>query len=178
MGKAKAVGAVDDQGVRARYIQSAFDNRRRQKDIVALFIERAHAFFDLRRRHLPVRGDIFHFRHFSPQIFFDLGKIGYARHDKKALPPAIMFTQQRFTQHHGVPWHNIGTHGQTVDRRRLDDGQLAQARHGHLQRPRDRSGRQRQHMHVGLQRFQLLLMIDAEPLFFVNNDEAKPFEFK
>ena len=125
-----------------------------------------------------MRGDIFYFRHFSPQIFFDLGKIGYARHDKEALPSAIMLAQQCFPQHHGVPWHNVSTHRQTVDRGRLDDGQLAQARHGHLQRARDRSGRQRQHMHVGLQRFQLLLMIDAEPLFFVNNDQAKPFEFK
>ena len=49
LGKAKAVGAMDDQGIRARYVQSAFDNRRRQKDVVALFVERAHAFFDLRR---------------------------------------------------------------------------------------------------------------------------------
>ena len=89
-----------------------------------------------------------------------------------------MFAQQRFTQHHGVPRHNIGTHRQTVDRGRLNDRQLAQARHRHLQRPWDRCRRQRQHMHVGLQRFQLLLMIDAEPLFFVNNDQAKPFEFK
>jgi hypothetical protein len=33
-------------------------------------------------------------------------------------------------------------------------------------------------MHVGLERLQLLFVINAEALFFVDNDKAKAFELK
>ena len=72
-----------------------------------------------------MRGDKFNFRYFSTQKFFNLGKVGNAGHDEKALPAAIMFAQQCLTQYDWVPRHDIGAHGEPVDWRRLNDGQFA-----------------------------------------------------
>ena len=97
--------------------------------------------------------DIFDFRHLGAQEFLDVRQVSNARRDEKALPAAIMFAQQRLPQHDLVPRHHIGAHRKPVDRRRLDDGQLAQARHRHLQRAWNGGRRQRQDVDVSLQRF-------------------------
>jgi hypothetical protein len=52
-------------------------------------------------------------------------------------------------------------------------GELAQAGHRHLQRARDRRGRQREHMHVGAKLLERLLVGDAETLFFVDDHQAQ-----
>ena len=121
-------------------------------------------------------GNIFHFGYFGAQKFLNLGQIANAWHNEKALPATIMLAQQSLAQHDRVPRHDIGAHGQTVDRWGLNDRQITQARHRHLQCPwYGRSG-EREHMHVGLERLQLLLVINAEALFFIHNDKPKAFE--
>ena len=65
-------------------------------------------------------------RHLIAQELLDIGNVGDARHDEEALPAAIMLAQQRLADHHAVPRHHIGAHGKAIDRRGLDDGQLAQ----------------------------------------------------
>ena len=116
---------MDDQGISAWDVETAFDDGGRQQHVIPLFIESAHALFNLGRRHLAMRGDKFHFRYFGTQKFFNLGKVGNAGHDEKALPAAIMFAQERLTQHDWVPRHDICAHGEPVDWRRLNDGQFA-----------------------------------------------------
>ena len=60
--------------------------------------------------------------------------------------------------------------------RGLDDGHLPDARDRHLQRARDRRGRHREHVDVGAQRLEVLLVLDAEPLLLVDDHEAEVLE--
>ena len=76
----------------------------------------------------------------------------------------------------GSHGRDVGADRQPVDRRGLDDAQVAQARHRHLQRARDRRRGQRQHVDVGLQRFQPLLVGDSEMLLLVDDDQAEALE--
>ena len=88
----------------------------------------------------------------------------------------MMLAQQRLAHHHVVPFHHVGAHREAIDRRGLDGRQLAQARHRHLQRARDRRGGEREHVDVGAQLLELLLVGDAEALLLVDDDEAEVLE--
>ena len=68
---------------------------------------------------------------------------------------------------------DLGADGQPARRRRIDDRQVAHAGHGHLQRPRDRRRGQGQHVHLRAQLLEALLVLDAEPLLFVDDDQAE-----
>ena len=86
--KAEAVGAIDDQRIRARDVESALDDRRRQKDVIFAVVESAHPLFDLGRTHLAVGGDELHLGHLLAQPFLDVGQVGDPWHDEEALPAA------------------------------------------------------------------------------------------
>ncbi len=58
-------------------------------------------------------------------------------------------------------------------RRRLDDRDVAQSRERHVERPRDRRRREREHVDLEPQRAQELLLRDAEALLLVENDEPE-----
>ena len=58
-------------------------------------------------------------------------------------------------------------------RRCLDHGDVAQAGQRHLQRARDRRGRQRQHVDLEPQLAQQLLLLDAEALLLVHDQQAQ-----
>ena len=57
--------------------------------------------------------------------------------------------------------------------RRLDHRDVAQAGERHLQRARDRRGRQRQHVDLQLELAQQLLLLDAEALLLVDDQQAE-----
>jgi ribokinase len=61
---------------------------------------------------------------------------------------AMVLAQQRLAHDHLVPFHDVSTYRQTVDRRGLDRGQLAQPAHRHLQGARDGRGGERQDVNV------------------------------
>ena len=87
-----------------------------------------------------------------------------------------MLAQQRLAEHDRIPRRDVGADRQAVDRRGLDDRQLAKPAHRHLQRARDRRRGQGQHVDVGLERLQPLLVSDSEMLLLVDDDEAEPLE--
>ena len=123
-----------------------------------------------------MRHDVADFGHLVADEFAQLVEVADPGRDEIGLAAAVMFAQQRLAQHHRVPGHHIGAHREPVDRRGLDNRELTQARHRHLQRARDRRRGQRQHMDIGLERLQPLLVDDAEALFLVDDDQAQPLE--
>ena len=144
--------------------------------VLALGMSSPLSTIDFAGAHLPVRADEPDLGHVLVQPIGDLLHVGDARHDDEALPAAMMFAQQRLAHHHVVPFHHIGSHRQAIDRRRLDGRQLAQPAHRHLQGARDRRGSEREDVNVGAKLLELLLMLDAEPLLFINDNKAKPLE--
>ena len=61
----------------------------------------------------------------------------------------------------------------TAGRRRVDDRQVSHAGHGHLQRPRNRRRGERQDVDLRAQLLEALLVLDAEPLFLVDDHQAE-----
>ncbi len=114
-----------------------------------------------------------HLRHLLVEEVLDLGDVLDARHDIEALAAAIALAQQRLAHDQRIEGRDEGAHRETVDRRRRDDRELAHAGHGELERARDRRRRERQHMDLGAELLQPLLVVDAEMLLLVDDDEAE-----
>ena len=76
-----------------------------------------------------------------------------------------------------VVLHDVGLDGLAVLRRLLDGGHVAQAGEGHVERARDRCGREGQTVDLPAHFLELFLVADAEALLLVDDDEAEIFEF-
>ena len=167
---------MHDQRVGGRNVEAEFDDRGREQDVVLAVIEGADPVLEFGRRHLAVRDDEFRLRHLLAQERRHLVDILDARADIKTLAAAIAFAQQGLAHDQLVERRDEGAHREPVDRRRGDDREFAHARHSELQGARDRRRRQRQHMHLGAQLLQALLVLDAEMLLLVDDDEAEVLE--
>jgi hypothetical protein len=77
------------------------------------------------------------------------------------------------SQRRAVPLRDQGLDGHAPRRRRRDDGQVADARHRHVEGPRNRRGGQRQQVHLGPQLLEPLLLLHAEALLFVDDDQPQ-----
>ena len=176
LGKAEHVGAVHDQRVGVGDIEAGFHDGGRQQDVEFAVVERRHDVLDHGGRHLAVRDRDLHLRHVLVEEILDLGEIVDARHHVERLAAAITLAQQRLADHQGIVRGDEGADREAVDRRRSDDRELAHAGQRQLQRARDRRGRQRQHMHLGAQLLQPLLVGDAKMLLLVDDDEAEVAE--
>ena len=97
-------------------------------------------------------------------------------HDIERLAAAVALAQQRLAHHQRIERRDEGAHRQPVDRRRGDDREVAHAGQRELQGARDRRRGQRQHMHLGAQLLEPLLVGDAEMLLLVDDDEAEVLE--
>ena len=176
LGKAEHVGAMDDQRVGGGNVQSGLNDGGRQQHIVFAVVEGIHHVIELARRHLAMGGGEFEFRHMLAQKLRLFLQIADARTDIEALSAAIMLAQQRLADHKPVERRHEGPHRQPVEWRRGDQREFAHARQRQLQRARDRRRRQRQHMHVAAQLLELFLVLDAETLFLVDDQQAQPVE--
>ena len=167
---------MDDHGVGARNVEARLDDRGREQDVVLAVVEGADLVLELGRRHLAVRDDELRLRHVLAQKRRRLVEIFDARAHIERLPAAVALAQQRLAHDQRVERRDEGPDRQPVDRRRRDDREVAHARHGELQGARDRRRRQRQHVHLGAQLLQALLVADAEMLLLVDHDEAEVLE--
>ena len=93
--------------------------------------------------------------------------------DVEHLPAAVQLAQDRVADQAGRRLCDARLDRQAILRRRLDDRQVAHAREGQVQRPRDRRGRQRQHVDLVAELLQALLRGDAEALLLVHDHEAE-----
>ncbi len=170
--QAETVGAVHDQRVGGRNVEPEFDDRGRKQHVVLAVVERRHDVFEHGRRHLPVRDRDLHFRHLLVEEILDAGEVLDARTDVERLAAAIAFAQQRLAHHQRIERRDEGAHREAIDRRRRDDREVAHAGERELQRARDRRRGQREHMHLGAQLLELLLVRDAEMLLLVDDRGA------
>ena len=115
--------------------------------------------------------------HDFPQALGHAVQILDARHDAENLAAAEAFALNGFVYHHVVERHDEGAHGHAVHRRGGDQAHFTHAGQGQLQRAGNRRGGEREHMHVGLQRLQLLLVADAEMLLLVDDQQTEIGEF-
>ena len=96
--------------------------------------------------------------------------------DEEDLAAAPQLLAQRLAEDLRIEAAHEGADRQAVGGRRRDDRDLAQAAHRHLQRARDRRRRQRQHVDLGAQLLEALLVRDAEALLLVDDHQAEILE--
>ena len=167
---------MHDQRVGGRDVEPGFDDRGRQQHVVLAVVERRHDVFEHGRRHLAVRDRDPHLRHVLVEEILGAGQVLDARADVERLAAAIALAQQRLAHHQRIERRDEGAHRQPVDRRRGDDRQIAHAGQRQLQGARDRRRGQRQHVHLGAQLLELLLVGDAEVLLLVDDHQAEVLE--
>ena len=170
------VGAVHDQRVGGRDVEAGFDDRGREQHVELAVVERRHHVLERGRRHLAVGDGDAHLGHVLVEEVLGVGEVLDARADIERLAAAIALAQQRFAHHHRIERRDEGAHREPVDRRRGDDRHFAHAGERQLQRARDRRRGEREHVHLGAQLLELLLVGDAEMLLLVDDDEAEILE--
>ena len=173
LGEAELVGAVHDERVGARDVETRFDDRGRNQHVIFAVVKGAHHVLELARRDLPMRHRDLELGHLLVEEGAHLRDVLDARADVEALATAIALAQKSFADGQGVKGRDEASHREAIDRRRRDDRELAHARERELQGARNGRRRERQHMHLGAQLLQPLLMRDAEMLLLVDDDEAQ-----
>ena len=176
VGEAIAVGVVDEDCVRVRDVEPALDDGRRHEQVRLPLHERDHRLLEFVRRLLAVRDDDFRLRHDRPDFRRDGVDVLHAVVDEIDLPLAVEFAQDRLADERPVETRDPRLDRQPFRRRRLQVRDVANPEQSQMQRPRDRRRGQRQHVHHRPQAFQPFLVLDAEPLFLVDDDQAQVFE--
>ena len=95
---------------------------------------------------------------------------------KKTWPSRSQLAPDRRGQRLLVVGPDVGEHRVALLRRGLQGRHLADAGDRHLERARDRRGRHREHVDRGAQRLELLLVLDAEALLLVDDDQPEVLE--
>ena len=140
LAEAEAFRVIDDQGVRAGNVQAVFDDGRAQQHVVAAGIEVHHHVLQLVLPHLPVGNPDTRFGHQRPQALMELFNAPDPVVQEVDLPAAAEFPQDRVPdQRVGIFGHHR-LHGNPFLRRRLQHAHVPDARHGHMQGPRNRGG--------------------------------------
>ena len=178
VGQAVIVGLVDEDGVGVGDVQAALDDRRRHQDVGLVADELQH-------RLLPARSSAIwpwpiadlRLRHDRLQLVGDLVDVVDAVVDEVDLPVAVQLAQD------GVADQLLDRSGRCASRsarrsgrRRFQVADVADAQQRQVQRPRDRRRRHRQHVDRLPQLLEPFLVLDAEALLLVDDDQAEVLE--
>ena len=173
LGEAEGVGALDDHRVGVGDVEARLDDRGADEHVEALLPEVEHHLLELVLPHLPVRR-----RH--PRLGHELADVRGGLLDR--VDPVVdeedLALAQQLAAYGGhdlavlvgadVGQHRVPLLGRGGDRRHLAD-----AGDRHLERARDRRGAHGEHVDRGAQPLHLLLVLDAEALLLVDDDQPE-----
>ena len=93
--------------------------------------------------------------------------------DEKDLSAAIELARNALVDQPVVPRLDVGEHGRAIARRRLHQRHVAQAGERQMQRARNRRRREREHVGLQLELLEPFLVLDAEPMLLVDDDQSE-----
>ena len=167
------VGALDDERVGLRDVDARLDDRGRDEHVGVAREERVHPLLELALAHLPVRDE-------EPEPGAELAELLAHLVDRldavvevERLAAAGVLSLERDPDQLLVVLPHARPDRASPFGRRLDDRDVAQAGERHVQRPRDRRRREREHVDLEPERAQQLLLGDTEALLLVEDDEAE-----
>ncbi len=169
----EVIGAVDEHGIGVGYIESGLDDHRRDQHVHFALYEAAHDCLEVALAHLPVR-------HFHPPAGCEVAHP--LRHrfdgfdavvDEVDLAAAIELARNPLLDQRRVPRLDESEHRGAVERRCLNERHVAQPGQREVQCARNGSCRQRQHVGLGAQLLETLLVPDAETMFLIDDDESQ-----
>ena len=110
------------------------------------------------------------------QELADFGQIGDARDNIEALAAAEMFAQQGFANDDGIERRDVGAHREAVQGRRGDERKFAHAGKRQLQGAGNGRGSEGQHMDIGAEFLEALLVLHTEVLLLIDDKKAEVTE--
>ena len=174
--EAEQVGAVDDERVDRRDVEPALDDRGADQHVVLAFPEVEHHPLETALVHLPVRDA-------DARLGDELAQL--LAHEVDVLHPVVdeehlTLTQQlppdRLGRGPVVELAHVGEDGLAVLGRRVHEREVADPGERHLEGARDRCRREREHVDVGAELLDELLVLDAETLLLVDDEQAEVLE--
>ncbi len=132
-------------------------------------VEVVHHPFQLALAHLPVADGDPRFRYQFRQPVGRFLDIFHVVVEIVDLAAAQDFTQNRLAYHQIIVFTHKGFYGQTTGRWGGDNRQIAHPAHRHVQRARDRRGRQGEDIDIGAHRFNALFMAHTKAVLFIDN---------
>ena len=172
--EAELVRAIDDHGVGVRIVDAGLDDRGAEKEVHALRGEVAHHALELALGHLAVRER-------EARLGQQAGEpLAHALDRLHFVVQEVDLAAALQLAHHRLADQALGERrDERLDRqsllgRRGDDRKVADAFQRHGERARDRRRGKREHVDVGAQPLQRLLLAHAEAMLLVDDDEAHP----
>ena len=169
----EAVSPVDDNGVGGRDVEAALYDGGADQQVESTVIEIEHDPFQIPLAHLtmghadPGLRDEFLY----PACRLIDGLDTVVQHVDLAAPAD--FAEAGLTNLVVPPLGHERLHGKPFRRGCRDQGQIPQSSHRHVERPRDRCCGKRQHVHLGPELLQPLLVPHAEPVLLVDHDQTQ-----
>ena len=167
------VGPLDDERVGLRDVEAGLDDRRRDEDVRVAGEEREHVALELPLGHLAVRDQEAELGAELPEVLGRLLDRLDAVVEVEGLAAAGVLSQQRVAHQLLLVLADVGSDRAAPQRRRLDDADVAEARQGHVQRPRNRRRREREDVELQPELAEQLLLRDAEALLLVDDHEPE-----
>ena len=172
------VGVLNDQGVGVGDVDARLDDGGAHQHVHLAVAHAGHHVVELLLAHLAVGH---RHSHVLPQHLLDAG--GGAGDGLHPVVEVVHLAAPLQLPAHGVGEHppvvlqHIGLHRLAVHGRLLQGGHVPDAGEGHIQRPGDGGGGEGEHVHLLGQLLELLLVLDAEALLLVDDQQAQILKF-
>ena len=164
---------IDNQGIGIGDVETRFDDGGTEQQVAFAVHEAKHHLLQFMLSHLSMPHSYFGLRHQLRQQFRSFGNSLDPVMDEENLSTATQFAQHRFTdQLFGEAGHDRFDR-QAIHRRRINDREVTNAHHRHIQRSRDRSRREGHDINHRPERFETLLVLDTKALFLVDDQKAQ-----
>ena len=173
----KLVRLVDQNRVRVRDVDAAFDDGGRHQHVEGAVDEARHHVLEVFALHLAVADANARVGHEALDHARDFLDVAHAVVDEVRLASTAEFVGDGITDDFFVEARDDGVDGVPVGRRGADDAQVARAHQGELERPGNRRGGEGQGVDVGLERLEFVLDAHPKLLFLVNHQQAQVLEF-
>ena len=173
IGQPVGVGLVDEDGVRPRDVESALDDRGGQQNVGPPGDEGQHDLLQLRFGEPAVRDDDRRLGHDLGEPVLHLVDVVDAIVHEEHLAAPRKLPVDRGANEPLIPTGHAGLDRDAVGGWRGEVGDVADAEHRHVERPRNRRGGHRQHVHARTQRLEPLLDVHAESLLLVDDHEPE-----
>ena len=171
--QAEMVGVVDNDGIGIGDIEAVLDDARREQDVVIALVEVHHDVLEHLFRHLPVCRLDPRLRHERLDVVAHAVDCVDAVVDEVDLAAALHLAPDGVRNNRIVVLDDVRLHGEALGRRRLDDAHVTRADKRHVQRARYRRRRERQDVDARRELADLVLLLDAEALLLVDDQETE-----
>jgi hypothetical protein len=176
--EAEAVRAVDHDRVRGWHVDARLDDGGAQQDVETPMVEVDHERFEIALAHLPVTDPDAGLRQQLAEFLAELvDRLHLVVHEVD-LATATQLAQAGLADGGGIPVRDEGLDRDARRWGRRDQRQLAQSAERHVQGPRDRRRREREHVDLRAQRLQALLVAHAEAMLLVDDQQAEVAELR